>query len=186
MNAIASYRSPPLSKIITQINKRSQNLYAELLFLTLGAVQASRGSALNAAHVVKETITAMGVKTDTLAIYDGSGLSRLNLVSPSQMVQILDHMSRQPVFPYFYRSLPVAGVDGTLSKRMKNPETKNNVRAKTGTMTHEVALSGYMTTSAGEKLAFSIMSNNCPEPAWTTRLLQDRICNTMVRFDKEE
>ena len=130
MKVLASRRSPPLSDIIEQVNKRSQNLYAELLFRTLGAVCAGKGTQEKSAQVMVESLAAMGIRGDSLAIYDGSGLSRLNLVAPSQIVGLLDYMSHHPYFAHFYRSLPVAGVDGTLMKRMKNTEAQNNVGRK--------------------------------------------------------
>jgi D-alanyl-D-alanine carboxypeptidase/D-alanyl-D-alanine-endopeptidase (penicillin-binding protein 4) len=182
MKVLAFHRSPPLSDIIEQVNKRSQNLYAELLFRTLGAVCAGRGTQEKSVQVMVESLAAMGIRGDSLAIYDGSGLSRLNLVAPSQIVRLLDYMSHHPYFADFYRSLPVAGVDGTLMKRMKNTEAENNVRAKTGTLTHTVALSGYILGRDGGLLAFSIMSNNSLRTSAEVRSLEDAICQRLLRM----
>ena len=181
MRAIASRQSEPLSEIIEHVNKRSQNLYAELLFRTLGAIWRGRGTTKNSVEVVLESLAAMGIPKDSLAVYDGSGLSRLNLVAPAQVVQVLDYMSRHPYFEYYYRSLPAAGVDGTLIKRMRNTPAENNVRAKTGTLTHVAALSGYATGGSGSLLAFSIMSNNSLSSPSEMRALQDAICERLVR-----
>jgi len=181
MRAIALRQSEPLSEIVEQVNKRSQNLYAELLFRTLGATFRGRGTTKNSSEVVVESLAAMGIPKDSLAVYDGSGLSRLDLVTPSQLVQVLDYMSRHPCFDYYYRSLPVAGVDGTLVKRMRNTPAEDNVRAKTGTLTHVTALSGYMRDREGSFLAFSIMSNNSLRPASEMRTLEDAICERLVR-----
>lgn len=180
MRAIASRQSEPLSEIIEQVNKRSQNLYAELLFRTLGATLRGRGTTKNSAEVVAESLAAMGIPKDSLAIYDGSGLSRLNLLAPAQVVQVLDYMSRHPWFAYYYRSLPTAGVDGTLMKRMRNTPAENNVRAKTGTLLHVTALSGYVRDGKGDLLAFSLMSNNSLSPASEMRTLEDAICERLV------
>ena len=182
MKVLATRRSPPLNDIIEQVNKRSQNLYAELLFRTLGAVYAGRGTTEKSVQVMVESLAAMGIRGDSLSIYDGSGLSRLNLVAPSQVVRLLDYMSRHPYFDHFYRSLPVAGVDGTLMKRMKNTEAEGNVRAKTGTLTHMVALSGYMKGRDGGLLAFSILSNNCLGTSAEVRSLQDAICQRLLHM----
>ncbi len=181
MRAIASRQSEPLGEIIEHVNKRSQNLYAELLFRTLGAIYRGRGTTKNSVEVVLESLAAMGIPKDSLAVYDGSGLSRLNLVAPAQVVQVLDYMSRHPYFEHYYRSLPAAGVDGTLIKRMRNTPAESNVRAKTGTLTHVAALSGYVTDGSGSLLAFSIMSNNSLGPSSEMRTLQDAICERLVR-----
>ena len=181
METLATRRSAPLCDIIDQTNKRSQNLYAELLFRTLGAVYRGRGTTEKSVQVMMEALAAMGISGDSLAVYDGSGLSRLNLVTPSQIVRLLDYMSHHQYFAYFYRSLPVAGVDGTLTKRMKKTEAEDNVRAKTGTLTHTAALSGYLKDRDGGLLAFSIISNNCLHPSAEVRLLQDAICGRLIR-----
>ncbi|OPY66775.1 MAG: D-alanyl-D-alanine carboxypeptidase DacC precursor [Syntrophorhabdaceae bacterium PtaU1.Bin034] len=186
LKIIAVRHSEPLSAIIEHINKRSQNLYSELLFRTLGAIYGGHGTTEKAVQVIKESLRVMGIPEDELAIYDGSGLSRLDLVTPSQMVRLLDYMSKHPYFEHFYRSLPVAGVDGTLLKRMKNTAAENNVRAKTGTLAHMVSLSGYFRSRDGPLIAFSIMSNNCLSPPEDVRSLQDRICERLVRFFEEE
>jgi D-alanyl-D-alanine carboxypeptidase/D-alanyl-D-alanine-endopeptidase (penicillin-binding protein 4) len=186
MTPLVTQQSPPLSRIIEHVNKRSQNLYAELLFRTLGAVCAGEGSTEKSVKVMKQTLADLGIRPDSLAIYDGSGLSRLNLVTPQQTVALLDAMSGRPDFRYFYRSLPLAGSEGTLLTRMRNTDAENNVRAKTGTLTHMVALSGYVQGKAGRLLAFSIMSNNCLHPAADIRRLQDEMCRRLVRFWKEQ
>lgn len=179
MKMLLTRRSPPLSDIIEQTNKRSQNLYAELLFRTLGVAHGGRGTTEKSVQAMVQPLAAMGIRPDSIAIYDGSGLSRLNLVTPSQIVRVLDYMSRHRYFPYYYRSLPVAGVDGTLIKRMRNTEAENNVRAKTGTLTHVVALSGYMKERSGGLLAFSIISNNSLRSSAEARSLQDAICRRL-------
>ncbi len=186
MKVLATRRSASLSDIIEQTNKRSQNLYAELLFRTLGAVYGGKGTTEKSVRVMVESLATMGIRGDSIAIYDGSGLSRLNLVTPAQIVRLLDYMSRHPYFAYFYRSLPVAGIDGTLTKRMKNSEAENNVRAKTGTLTHTVALSGYLKERDGGLLAFSILSNNCLHTSAEVRSLQDAICERLPLLSRED
>ena len=95
-----------MSDIIEQTNKRSQNLYADSIFRTLGAVYGGRGTTEKSAQVIAESLAAMGIQPDSMAIHDGSGLSRLNLVTPSQIVRVLDYMSHHRYFAYYYRSLP--------------------------------------------------------------------------------
>jgi PBP4 family serine-type D-alanyl-D-alanine carboxypeptidase len=102
----------------------------------------------------------LGQDYECLAISDGSGLSRTNLVSPGNLVHLLRQMTASEYFSVFYDSLPIAGVDGTLRNRMKGTTAANNCRAKTGTLTFVCSLSGYVTTKDGEKLVFSILMNH--------------------------
>ena len=91
---------------------------------------------------------------------DGSGLSRYNLVAPAFLVALLEHEARTPNAAVYYAALPVAGRDGTLAGRMRGTLAEGNVHAKTGTLSGVRSLSGYLTTAAGERMAFSIISNH--------------------------
>jgi D-alanyl-D-alanine carboxypeptidase/D-alanyl-D-alanine-endopeptidase (penicillin-binding protein 4) len=101
------------------------------------------------------------------------------------VVQLLDYMAHHPYFDYFSRSLPVAGVDGTLMRRMQNTPAEGRVRAKTGTLSHTVSLSGYLPDREGRLLAFSIMSNGFLGPPAEVRLLQDTMAERLVRLGEE-
>ncbi len=180
MRVLLSHRSAPLSRIVEETNKSSQNLCAELLFRTLGTLSGGRGTTESAVNVMLESLAAMGIPPGSLAIYDGSGLSRLNLVTPGEVVQLLDYMVHHPYFDYFSRSLPVAGVDGTLMRRMQNTPAEGKVWAKTGSLTHTVSLSGYLSDCEGRLLAFSLMGSNFLVPPADVRLLQDAICERLV------
>ena len=90
---------------------------------------------------------------------EGSGLSRRALVTPNAMIALLKFMSHHRHAQVYREALPIAGVDGTLRNRMKGTAAEGNVRAKTGTIGTVNALSGYVTTAAGERLAFSLMLN---------------------------
>lgn len=179
MKKIALHFSQPLYEIIRATNKLSRNIYAEQIFRTLGKVIGGEGSTARSAAVVKETLSSMGIPTDAFAVYDGSGLSRLNLATPLQIVLLLDAMAKHEYFKYFYDSLPVAGVDGTLEWRMKNTGAEKNLHAKTGYFQQVRALSGYTTTKEGEMIAFSIMANNHLGSPTDTRVLQDRFCEVL-------
>jgi D-alanyl-D-alanine carboxypeptidase/D-alanyl-D-alanine-endopeptidase (penicillin-binding protein 4) len=186
LRILASYQSVPLSMIVKFINKESQNLYAELAFRTLGAKFEGRGSTENAVKVIRQTLELMGIKGDSLHINDGSGLSRLNLVSPNQIVSLLDYMSHHPFFNEFYAALPIAGRDGTLAGRMNNTGMTDRMRAKTGTLTHVSALSGYLCTGNDELVAFSILGNNILSPAAEVRALQEDLCQQILTLDAGE
>ena len=106
-----------------------------------------------------------GLAPGDAVLEDASGLSRKNLLTPDAIVQLLTYMDRQPEGAAFRALLPIAGVDGTLRHRMEGTAAAGNVRAKTGTMKFTTALSGYVTTAGGERLAFSVMLNNDPDGA---------------------
>jgi serine-type D-Ala-D-Ala carboxypeptidase/endopeptidase (penicillin-binding protein 4) len=173
---LVSHSSPPLSAIINLVNKRSHNLSAELLLRTLGAVYYGKGTTRNGVLAVEETLQRSGVVPEEIRIRDGSGLSRLSMVTPSQIVDLLEFMYHQPVFPHFYDSLPIAGVDGSLAVRMVGTKAEKRVRAKTGSSTHVSSLSGYVRKDDGEMIAFAILTNNNPKPILEIRRLQDALC----------
>lgn len=173
---IVSTTSPPLSVIIRHINKPSHNLSAELLFRTLGAVYYGKGTTDNGSKVLVETLERAGIIPEEIHFRDGSGLSRLSMVTPRQIVNLLELMYHHPAFAFFYNSLPVGGVDGTLATRMIGTCAEDNVRAKTGSATHISCLSGYIRKMDGEMLAFSILTNNNPLIPLEIRKLQDSFC----------
>lgn len=174
--------SPPLRDIAKVLNKQSQNLYAEQLLKTL-AVQRpvagfTKGSAAMGLASARPMLARAGVDTVHIQLVDGSGLARQNLVTSEMTANLLTYMAHHPdenIREAFIDSLPIAGVDGTLSSRMKGTAAEGNVRAKTGTVGNASALSGYVTTASGTRLVFSIMSNHFTESSRGPRNLQDRI-----------
>jgi D-alanyl-D-alanine carboxypeptidase/D-alanyl-D-alanine-endopeptidase (penicillin-binding protein 4) len=104
------------------------------------------------------------VGTNDVHFDEGSGLSRNNLTTANATVALLQFMAKRPAAQAWEDSLPIAGVDGTIRRRMKNTPAEKNVHAKTGTLRWVNALSGYVTTAAGEKLVFSLMLNRFDEP----------------------
>jgi D-alanyl-D-alanine carboxypeptidase/D-alanyl-D-alanine-endopeptidase (penicillin-binding protein 4) len=159
-NVLAGHESGPLSDDLRVINKVSQNLHAELALRLLGKEKGSAGSIEGGLEVTRGFLTSAGIKPEQFVFYDGSGLSRENLVSPSAIVQLLLYADHQPWGKLFEDTLPLSGVDGSLADRLKAPPAKGAVRAKTGSLNHVNSLSGYATTVTGERVAFSILSNN--------------------------
>jgi len=157
---IASMASPPVGDLVREMMKPSQNLHAQLLLLAVGEA-ASEATTTEAAGLarVPELLKSAGIEPGDVFLEEGSGLSRKNLVTPRALVRLLAHMRRHPASAVWMASLPVGGVDGTLRHRFTEPPTKGNVRAKTGTLQHVQALSGYVTNAAGEPLVFSILAN---------------------------
>lgn len=159
---LAQHVSLPLREDIKVINKVSQNLHAEMLLRTLGHELRKYGSLTVGLEVLEVFARRIGVEKGETHFADGSGLSREALVSPHAVVKLLKYMVASPHFDVFYDSLPVAGVDGTLSKRFKESPAEGRIHAKTGTIAHVNSLSGYMDLPSGQKLAFSIIGNSHP------------------------
>jgi D-alanyl-D-alanine carboxypeptidase/D-alanyl-D-alanine-endopeptidase (penicillin-binding protein 4) len=179
-----NHHSPPLSEIIRVINKRSQNLYAEQLLITIAAEYGKNASAAEGIEIVNGTLERMGISVNEFSMRDGSGLSRFNLISPHTVSLLLRYTSKHDYFADFYNSLPIAGEDGTLRSRMKNSTAEGNLRAKTGTVGHVRNLSGYVKSASGEKFLFSFLVNNYLLPTPTINNLQDRIGNLLANFER--
>lgn len=187
---IATLQSPPFSLIAAQTLKPSQNLYTELILRTLGKVtpppatmsplgQTSENLGLEA---VKAFLKTAGILPEALNLDDGSGLSRNDMITAEASVQLLTFMSKHRFANVFRDALPIAGVDGTLRNRMRGTAAANNVRAKTGSLSSAASLGGYLTTAAGEKLAFSIMVNNYPRDVEPRTMCIDPIAVLLASF----
>jgi D-alanyl-D-alanine carboxypeptidase/D-alanyl-D-alanine-endopeptidase (penicillin-binding protein 4) len=176
----------PIEKMITNMNKVSDNLSAENALKVLGTTfNGGPGSAKNGIFVVKRFLSNLGIDTSKLSLVDGSGVSRYNLLSADQLVQFLTVMYKQSrIFPIFYNSLPIAGVDGTLARRMTTYPTACNLHAKTGTLNGVSCLSGYVLTRDGEMLAFSIMMQNFITSVANYHRVQDRIGALLAGFSR--
>jgi len=162
---LASYESKPLLQDIRVINKVSQNLHAEILLRLLGRERGNAGTVEGGLEVLRGFLTKAGVSSDEYVFYDGSGLSRQNLVTPHAIVQLLRYCSTQPWGADYKATFPVAGVDGSLNERFTSPRLRDRIVAKTGSLGGVKALSGYATTDGGQVVAFSILSNNFNLPA---------------------
>lgn len=163
---LAAYESKPLLEDVRIINKVSQNLHAEILLRLLGREHGTAGTIEAGLEVLKGFLAQAGIATDQYAFYDGSGLSRENLVTPHAIVQLLRYSSVQPWGADYKSTLPIAGLDGTLSERLNTPpHPQNRIAAKTGSLNGVKALSGYATTNSGQSIAFSILSNNFNLPS---------------------
>jgi serine-type D-Ala-D-Ala carboxypeptidase/endopeptidase (penicillin-binding protein 4) len=175
-----------IEKMITNMNKVSDNLSAENTLKVLGAAMYGvPGSAKSGIFVINRFLSDLGIDTLKLSIVDGSGVSRYNLLSADQLVQFLTAMYKQPrIFPIFYNSLPIAGVDGTLAKRMTTYPAACNLHAKTGNLNGVSCLSGYVLTRDGEMLAFSMMMQNFITSASNYLQAQDRIGALLADFSR--
>jgi serine-type D-Ala-D-Ala carboxypeptidase/endopeptidase (penicillin-binding protein 4) len=182
---VFTYYSPTLKEIIKVINKNSENFYSEQLLKTIGLEEEGFGSADNGVKAEKSVLQKMGILPDNINIVDGSGLSRLNLVSPAQILKVLAYMYRNKYFIPFYNSLPIAGVDGTLGLRMKGTRAEGNLRAKTGTHFGVSSISGYVFTADNEPVAFSIIANNYTVPEELAENIEDLVCLRLANFKRK-
>ena len=169
-NELAFIESATLADIVRKTNKQSNNLYAELIFRTLGKEKgatvpdpnprknAARGDDEAGVAVVKKWLGDHNVDVTALAILDGSGLSRLDLITPESAAKLLAVAAHASWRQAFYDSLPIAGHDGTLQGRLTN--ITGRIAAKTGSLTYVHSLSGYATTVSGDVLVFSIICND--------------------------
>lgn len=174
--ALFSVTSPPLSQVLSVFEKNSVNQIGEALLKTLGRLRAGSGTYENGIEAMRQQLLAWGASPEGFIIRDGSGLSRLNVVSAETMVRVLVEIRKDTAFASFLGALPVAGVDGTLGKRLGGAPARGNVRAKTGSLEQVRALSGYVTTAGGRHLAFSILCNNWTvSPESVERAIDDMV-----------
>jgi D-alanyl-D-alanine carboxypeptidase/D-alanyl-D-alanine-endopeptidase (penicillin-binding protein 4) len=160
VRVLAAHESAPMAEMIRVVNKESQNLHAEMLLRLVGLKVAGEGSAAKGHEAVAALAKRLGVPDEGWALADGSGLARTDLLTPRGLVALLVAMDRHPHAAAFRDSLPVAGVDGTLEKRMRGTVAEGRVVAKTGTLRLANALAGYVTNARGERLAFAVVVNN--------------------------
>lgn len=183
---LASYDSLPLIEDLRVINKTSQNLHAELALRLIGKTGGGIGDSETGLKIEENVFAQAGLEPEEYDFHDGCGLSRENLVSPAAQVKLLQYAAAQPWAAKFQDTLPVSGVDGSLAERWKGSDVVGHVRAKTGTMDHVNALSGYAITLSGKNLAFSIMVNNHALKNGRIREVIDQIVEAMVDDQPEK
>lgn len=158
---LATHTSAPLSEYISVINKRSNNLFAELVFRTLGRTHEGLGNSESSARAVSSALTEIGVPMEGVVQLDGSGLAAANRTSAATFVSVLQKMGETETWNHYWASLPQAGTRREL-RRMYQTAAAGNLRAKTGTIEGVSALSGIVLSRDGERLAFSILINGTP------------------------
>ena len=177
---LAEHISGPLLDDIRVTNKVSENLHAELALRLAGKLRGYGGSFEGGVAAVKQFLLQAGLKEDEFTFLDGSGLSRRDLVTPAATVQLLIYAARQPWGPAFEESLPVSGVDGSLSERFQKTPASGLIHAKTGSLSHVNALSGYGETQAGKRFVFSIFCNDHNVPASKVLAAIDAVMQALV------
>ncbi|MBC8165828.1 MAG: D-alanyl-D-alanine carboxypeptidase/D-alanyl-D-alanine-endopeptidase, partial [Bryobacteraceae bacterium] len=157
---IASHESAPLSQILQVINKVSQNLHTELVLREIARVKNGVGSRSGGLKEIAEYLAEPGIVKDQWNFEDASGLSRLTLVTPLTISEVLLGMYKTPFREAWIATLPVGGVDGTLEKRFHKMPQAERIHAKTGSISHVSALSGYAMREDGRTYVFSVLANN--------------------------
>lgn len=177
---LARRTSPPLIEDLKITAKVSQNLHAEMALCAVGLARRGEGSREAGLAELKDFLAAAGISSNGYSIGDGSGLARSNLVTPATVVRLLRYMYDSPLRDVWLDLLPLGGEDGTLNSRFTEGPARKRIRAKTGSLSHITALSGYAQRKSGEWLVFSILVNNAAAPASQVRSIMDRICNLIV------
>jgi serine-type D-Ala-D-Ala carboxypeptidase/endopeptidase (penicillin-binding protein 4) len=185
---VATLTSAPLASLITEVNRFSNNLYAESLLRWLGSSTGNRESDHAAAglKLLPTLLTPLGVDARGYRLSDGSGLSRRNLISPLALVQLLQGMAQSPLAASYRASLTVAATNGTLKARFQNTPVAGQLQGKTGTLTDALALSGYLTPSQHPPLVFSILINQTGQPTEVLRPIIDQIVITLASLKRCE
>jgi D-alanyl-D-alanine carboxypeptidase/D-alanyl-D-alanine-endopeptidase (penicillin-binding protein 4) len=156
---VATWESPPLLDLLKIINKESNNFFAESVAKTLGRTVLGEGSFSGGSRAVERfLVREVGIPREEVTVRDGSGLSTENRASPGVFVRTLEFMASTPHWEEFLNTLPEAGVRRELGRMYRSPAARN-LRAKTGTMDRVSALSGLVRTRTGERILFSILSN---------------------------
>ena len=180
---IATRTSPPMVQMLQVIEKVSQNLHAELMLREVARVTRGSGTRESGLQELAAWLAGIGIKGDEWRAEDGSGLSRNDEVSPRAMTRLLSHMASSKNAAAWVSLLPVGGEDGTLANRLccvSDASSARQVRAKTGSLTRAVALSGYADSRTRGRLAFSILVNNFSVPQPEVRVWVDKIALTLV------
>ena len=181
VNCIVS-RFHTIDQVLMRMLKQSDNLYAESMYYQIAASTGNRpATAKDAKNIERQLITRVGLNASRYRLADGSGLSLYNYVSPELEVKLLRYaFENQNIYNHLLPALPIAGVDGTLKKRMRSQFTRGNVHAKTGTLEGIVSLCGYCTAANGHRLCFSIINQGVMHGS-NGRNFQDKVCYILCK-----
>lgn len=171
-----------MDQVLHKMMKESDNLYAESMYYQVAASTGNRpASAKSARNIERQLIRKIGLDPARYRLADGSGLSLYNYVSAELETKLLRYAYQdENILPHLKQSLPIAGVDGTLKKRMRTGFAHANVKAKTGTVTGVISLAGYCKAANGHDLCFSIINNGIMHSS-NARNFADKVCEILCR-----
>ncbi len=158
--ALLVWESPPLSELVRDVNKWSNNLMARQLLLALAAQSATPGTTAGGAAAIRQWLAQKGLAFGELVIENGSGLSRVERISAEHLGQLLARAYTSAVMPEYVASLPLVGVDGTMKKRLKNNGVTGYAHIKTGTLDGVKAIAGYVLAASGKRFALVFLVNH--------------------------
>lgn len=177
---IDKHQSPPLSELLKTILQDSNNLYADAVTKTLGLSEGHLGSFQHGVTAIKHILNeSYNLPVDDYQLFDGSGLSRYTLISPTFIAELLYQLYHDPDFNTFHQALPRAGISGTLDYRMKSPTLAQRVVAKTGSAKGSSSLSGYLKAKSGKVFIFTVIINQSLEKAENLKLIEDKFCELL-------
>lgn len=181
---LLEWDSKPLSLVIQDLNKFSNNFTAEMIVKTMGAViKGGRGTVAQGVEVVREYLDTLGIPRSSYVMENGSGLSRQNRISASILTTVLVDMVRRPTLRNdFKESLAIAGVDGTVQHRLKKEPLVGKLRVKTGTLNDVSSLSGYLPTARGELIAFAIIASGPGAGSANFHTLQQKVALQLASY----
>lgn len=182
-DVIATRMSPPMVEMLQVTEKISQNLHAELMLREVARITRGTGTRESGLQELAAWLASIGIKNEEWRAEDGSGLSRNDEVSPRAVTRLLSHMAASKDGAAWRSLLPVGGEDGTLAHRLccvSDASAAKHVRAKTGSLTRAVTLSGYAESRTRGRLAFSILVNNFSAPQAEVRAWVDKIALGLI------
>jgi len=180
LNLIATNRSPKLSEIITVINKKSQNLFADHILMELGKV-LQQEAGWDTGCLVLNSFWQKRIGAFSGQFYDGSGLSPFNVVSCQDLVDVLIFMHHSEQSEVFKQTLAIGGIDGTLRSIWKDDGIKGVVIGKSGSMNGVLGYAGYFTAASGKSFAFCVMVNHFTEPFASVRSEIEHLIEDLIR-----
>jgi D-alanyl-D-alanine carboxypeptidase/D-alanyl-D-alanine-endopeptidase (penicillin-binding protein 4) len=183
---VASFASPPLSRIVSEMNRESINVVAELLYRNAARAVAPDGMSsaeVGLANLREFMQKKVGADPQSVRVSDGSGLSTLDYMTPRAMVELLSYAHKGPWSSAFHGSLPVAGESELLRRRMRSTPAQGNLHAKTGTTDTVVGLGGFVTAKDGEIIAFAFLYNGNDRS--NARATMDAMGATLANFVRE-
>jgi D-alanyl-D-alanine carboxypeptidase/D-alanyl-D-alanine-endopeptidase (penicillin-binding protein 4) len=176
-----TFNSAPLSEALGRMLKFSDNQIAETMLRTLGTLTGD-GSAEDGLAVVESTLSGWGIEPDAYSLVDGSGMSRYSEIAPTALARLLRRTSQLPGFRVYVDALPVASVDGTLSRRFRSTAASRVVRAKTGSLSGVRSLAGYAVDGDGETLVFALLLNGYDSPNSVATALEDLLIEQLALY----
>ena len=173
--------SHSIDEVLVPLMKNSDNIMAECLFYQIAAKEGVKQAGLKQARAqIQRFLEQLGLDNISCQVADGSGLSLYNYLTPELLVNLLNYAYQTPsIIEHLLPSLPIAGVDGTLEKRMTDTSAQGNVKAKTGTVEGISSLSGYLRAANGHDVSFSIINQGIIRGS-QGRDFQDKVCTLLT------